>query len=148
MGNRFRCLLLLFLLLPGCSGDGLVGIRVGNSTARVELSITPEARREGLMGRTSLGADEGLLMVFPQEQTIEIWMLNMRIPLDVAFFDRDGVLLEWSSMEPDGGRRIYASPRPARYVLEMNRGWFGRHRLQPGARLQIADAGGDPVAPR
>jgi len=129
--------LLLFLLLSGCGQEALIDIQVEQAAARVELASTGDARRQGLMGRRSLGRDRGMLMVFPRERTVQIWMLNMEMPIDVGFFDRHGRLLDWSSMEPDGGNRIYGSPAPALYALEMNKGWFKRHRLQAGAQLRL-----------
>ncbi len=131
--------LLLAAVLSGCGGDERLQIRIGQATAEVELAITEAARRQGLMGRRSLGPDQGMLLIWERPRMVEIWMLNMEISLDVGFFDRRGVLLDWRTLEPDGGREIYASPAPARYVLEMNKGWFARHRLRPGDRLQIPD---------
>ncbi len=146
-GQIFRCfffptrlLPLLFLtLLFGCSDANRVEIQVNNVNAWVELAATPEGRRQGLMGRDVLGRDEGMLLVFPDERIIEMWMLNTEIPLDVGFFDRSGRLLQWLTMLPDGGKRIYASPAPALYALEMNRGWFQRFGLRPGAQLHLPE---------
>lgn len=132
-------LLLFFLLLSGCGREQLIDIQVGPASARVELASTADARRQGLMGRRSLGRDQGMLLVFPYEKTVQIWMLNMEMPIDVGFFDRHGRLLDWSSMQPDGGNRIYGSPAPALYTLEMNRGWFKRHGLQTGAQLRLPE---------
>jgi len=129
--------LLLFLLLQGCGRDDWIEIQVGQTSARVELASTGDARRQGLMGRRSLGRNQGVLMVFPRERTIQIWMLNMEMPIDVGFFDHNRLLLDWATMEPDGGKRIYASPAPALYALEMNKGWFDRHGLQLGAYLHL-----------
>jgi uncharacterized membrane protein (UPF0127 family) len=124
---------------PEWGDDGRVwlDIEVGGISARVELAATGNARREGLMQRPSLAADEGMLLVFPRALVLEMWMLNTLIPLDVGFFDRQGRLINWLSMEPDGGRRIHTSSAPARYALEMNQGWFTRHHIRTGARLVL-----------
>ena len=130
-------LLFFMLLLTSCGEVERVGIRVGDVNANVELAFTNEARRKGLMGRERLGRSEGMLFVFPREKVREMWMLNVPIPLDVGFFDRRGQLLDWQTMAPDGGRKIYRSSAPALYVLEMNRGWFARHQIEAGARLEL-----------
>jgi uncharacterized protein len=78
-----------------------------------------------------------LLLVFPEQKIIRLWMLNTSLPLDAGFFDRDGVLVGTVYMKPDGGKRIHRSPAPAVYALEMNRGWFERNGIRPGARLQL-----------
>jgi uncharacterized membrane protein (UPF0127 family) len=136
--NRFILLLLSLLLPAGCGSDGLMQIRVGDADARVSVADTDEERREGLMHREKLGRDEGMLLVLPQPRRMRLWMLNTHIPLDVGFFDAAGVLRQIVSMEPDGGRRIHASAEPVSYALEMNRGWFDRYGLRPGAQLQLA----------
>ncbi|MCP5407204.1 MAG: DUF192 domain-containing protein [Chromatiaceae bacterium] len=103
----------------------------------VELAGDPEARRKGLMGRTQLGQDQGMLMVYPSPSILDIWMLNTAIPLDVGFFDAQGRLVNIASMLPDGGKQIYTSMLPSVYALEMNMGWFARHGLKPGVKLQL-----------
>jgi len=128
---------ILATLLTACSEVELVGIQVDSIDARVELAYTAEARRQGLMRRQQLGRDEGMLFVFPQEKVLEMWMLNVQIPLDVGFFDRTGRLLGWRSMGVDGGMAIYESTAPALYALEMNQGWFERYPIALGAKLRL-----------
>lgn len=132
---------LLFLLglcsLSGCDVRNLMEIEIGSTKAVVELASDPEARRKGLMGRTQLGQDQGMLMVYPSPSILDIWMLNTAIPLDVGFFDAQGRLVNIASMLPDGGKQIYTSMLPSVYALEMNMGWFARHGLKPGVKLQL-----------
>ncbi len=127
----------MLLLLAGCNESELVEIRVDGARAWVEIADTDQRRRTGLMHRQELGRDEGMLMVFPVPRIQQIWMLNTPIPLDVGFFDADGVLLNTVSMSPDGGRTIHESTGPALYALEMNIGWFGNNGIAPGARLSL-----------
>lgn len=124
-------------MLAGCQENDRVTVQVNNSAARVEVAANPRQRQRGLMYRETLGRDEGLLMIFAQPQEISLWMLNTRVPLDVGFFDQQGVLRLVLSMQPDGGERLYHSPPETLYALEMNQGWFERNALGPGARLQM-----------
>ncbi|MEJ1295961.1 MAG: DUF192 domain-containing protein [Candidatus Sedimenticola sp. (ex Thyasira tokunagai)] len=133
-----RCLLpIILLMLSGCQESELITIHVGEVSADVELAATGERRRQGLMHRKSLDRDRGMLMVFPQAKQQKMWMLNMQIPLDVGFFDDDGVLLNIVTMEPDGGKTIHRSIAPALYALEMNRGWYARNGIEPGVGLYL-----------
>ena len=134
---RLALLLCLVCWLAACDDSERLHIRVGDSEALVEIANTPDARRQGLMHRRQLGENEGMLFVFPGERVLQMWMLNTLIPLDAGFFDADGVLLNHLTMQPDGGRRIHRSAAPARYVLEMNSGWFRRAGIEPGAKLQL-----------
>jgi len=127
----------ILALLAGCNESELVEIRVNGVSAWVEIADTDERRRTGLMRRQNLGRDEGMLLVFPMPRIQQIWMLNTPMPLDVGFFDADGVLLNSVSMSPDGGRTIHESTGPAVYALEMNIGWFERNGISPRAQLNL-----------
>jgi len=133
------CLLLLVVLWPlsACNEKERIAIEVGQVRAMVELASNPEARRQGLMGRTRLGQNQGMLMVYPSPEILDIWMLNTNIPLDVGFFDVQGRLINTVSMWPDGGRQIHSSRLPSLYALEMNMGWFERYGLKPGVKLKL-----------
>lgn len=135
--SRCALLALILLLLSGCNEPERISIQVGNINAKVEVAALPEIRRKGLMGRAHLGKDEGMLLVFPREKLLQMWMLNTLIPLDVGFFDSRGLLLNMVTMEPDGGKEIHKSTGLAIYALEMNKGWFSRHGIQPGVTLQL-----------
>lgn len=132
-------LLLLFTILSlvGCLESRRVTVQVNNINARVEVAATPRQRQRGLMYRELLGRDEGMLMIFPEPQEVSLWMLNTRLPLDVGFFDRHGVLRSVMSMQPDGGEQLYHSPPGTLYALEMNRGWFDHYALLPGSQLKL-----------
>lgn len=138
--NLFPLLMLATALLAGCLEPRRVTVQVSNINAQVEVAATPKERQRGLMHRAALGKDEGLLMVFPLPQEVSLWMLNTPIPLDVGFFDDQGVLRAVVSMEPDGGKQLHHSPPDTRYALEMNRGWFARYALAPGVRLKLPHA--------
>jgi uncharacterized membrane protein (UPF0127 family) len=102
----------------------------------VELAVTPEQRQKGLMYRKSLPENEGMLFVFPEEAIQNFWMKNTYIPLDVAFFDKDGYLIEYQSMEPNS-EIIHQSSEPAKYALEMNQGWFKKQNIKRYSKLKL-----------
>ncbi|EGV52526.1 DUF192 domain-containing protein [Candidatus Endoriftia persephone] len=129
--------LLFATLLSACDHTERTTIYVNDVRAEVELAADLESRATGLIGREKLAKDQGLLMVFPHEKIVKIWMLNMSMPLDVGFFDSEGRLLNTHTMPPDSGLTTYASAGPAIYALEMNRGWFEKHRLIKNARLYL-----------
>ena len=108
---------------------------VGKARACVELAATPEEREGGLMFRQKLGEDHGMLFVFPESAPQRFWMKNTLLPLSIAFIDDGGVVINIEDMQPltvDA----HASLGPARVALEMNQGWFRRHAVAPGARIQ------------
>ncbi|MET0048760.1 MAG: DUF192 domain-containing protein [Sedimenticola sp.] len=124
------------LLLTGCGEVESVSLKIGEREVIAELAVTPEARNRGLMHRDHLGADEGMLFVFPSQRIRQFWMRNTPIPLDIGFFDREGVLVNYLSMSPNSDT-IHRSSRPALYALEMNRGWYRQNGIEPGMKLQL-----------
>lgn len=100
-----------------------------------ELASTPEQREIGLMFRTSMGANEGMLFAFERAGQQCFWMKNTLIPLSVAFVADDGSIVNVEAMKPqtlDG----HCSTQPVRFVLEMNDGWFAKRGIKPGAKLR------------
>lgn len=113
-------------------------IKVGGVSIRAEIAATPPDRERGLMYRTSMPENEGMLFVFPEAKFQAFWMKNTLIPLDIGFFDDQGFLIEVLHMKPDDGTARYPSSEPALYALEMNAGWFEKHGLRKYARLELA----------
>ena len=66
----------------------------------VEMAESEEDRAKGLMGRTSLAEDHGMVFIFFEKHFGGFWMKNTLIPLSIAFFDQDGEILEILDMEP------------------------------------------------
>jgi uncharacterized membrane protein (UPF0127 family) len=77
-----------------------------------------------------------MLFVYPEEQILSFWMRNTRIPLDIAFIDRNGFILEIQRMEPHDDAS-HASKQPAMYALELRKGWFEDHGVEPGERVEF-----------
>jgi uncharacterized membrane protein (UPF0127 family) len=114
-------------------------------TARVEVAATPEAREKGLMFRDDLPEDTGMLFAYPDDRPLAFWMKNCRNPLSAAFMDREGLVLNVEEMAPGAGLPEadlprYASKGSARYVLEMEGGWFARWGIRPGDRVDLSAA--------
>jgi len=91
--------------------------------------------------RERLPVDHGMLFIDRDEQIREFWMKNTTIPLDIAFMDRTGRILEIHQMDPGKPERRYRSGIPARYALETHRGWFYSKSIQVGdvATLRLPD---------
>lgn len=116
---------------------------LGGRSVDVQVAATPEARQTGLMFRASLPADEGMLFVHDALRVRCMWMQNTLIPLTAAFLDEDGRILGFADMEPLT-TQSHCSPGPAAYVLEMNQGWFARHGVVAGQRIDLAGVGARP----
>ena len=115
-----------------------------SASVRVEVASTDAARERGLMLREKLGADDGMLFVFPESSDHVFWMKNTFIPLDMIFIEKDGeggaVVGVVANAEP-----MTTTPRgvgaPSRFVLEVNGGWSAAHGLARGDRVRFEGIG-------
>jgi uncharacterized membrane protein (UPF0127 family) len=115
-------------------------IVVGGQKITAEIADTPEARERGLMYRKSMPPQNGMLFVFEEAQPMAFWMKNTLIPLSIGYFDANRRLIETYEMTPavmgEAHPKTYPSHREAKYALEMNKGWFEKHHIKPGAELK------------
>lgn len=84
------------------------------------------------MNRDELTANTGMLFIFPDNRTRSFWMKNTRIPLSIAYINSDLEIVRISDMKPFSTVRV-PSLYPARYALEMNRGWFENNDIAKGS---------------
>lgn len=112
-----------------------VRIEAGLHVIRAELADTAATRATGLMGRESLGPNEGMLFVFENSGVHCFWMRNTPLPLSIAFIDDDGRIVDIARMAPFS-ERSHCPGTPVRYALEMEQGWFAKRGLRPGTHLK------------
>ena len=132
--------------IPAAAQDAPTEYRVlplnaGIHVIRAEVALTSAERSKGLMFRPALGPSQGMVFLFDQPAVQCMWMRNTLIPLSVAFIGDDGRIINVEDMAPQTEDN-HCAKRPARYALEMNRGWFTKHGITAGTRI-----GGLPKAP-
>lgn len=111
-------------------------LTVSEYQIQAEIADTPALRRRGLMERVALAEDAGMLFVFAQPNRQHcFWMRDTYIPLDVAFLDASGRILQISSMEPLS-ERTHCSRQAAAYALEVSRNWFSHKGIGVGDQIQ------------
>ncbi|MDE3095869.1 MAG: DUF192 domain-containing protein [Chloroflexota bacterium] len=116
-------------------------LRVAGHTIAVEVAADEASRERGLSGRAALPPDAGMLFDMGQVMTPRFWMKEMRFALDLVWIGADkrvaGVSADVPPQPgvPDSGLRLYASPAPVRYVLEVNAGAAQRLGLRQGAQV-------------
>jgi uncharacterized membrane protein (UPF0127 family) len=115
-------------------GRGILPLEAAGHRLTVELALTPAERERGLMQRKALPEDHGMLFVFEAPGRHCMWMKNTYIPLSVAFLDGEGTIINIAEMRPES-LDLHCAERPARYAIEMTRGWFVRRGLSPGMRI-------------
>ena len=117
-------------------------ISVGAETVQVQIALNEEEQRRGLMFRESLEKDQGMLFLFPQPKQMRFWMRNTTIPLDIGYFDSEGVLQEIYQLYPRDETPVESHGEDLQIALEVNQGWFARNGIRPGAELDLSQLEG------
>ncbi len=136
---------LLVLIVAGCASAqsrvprGRVVFPDGSAVS-VEIADTEPVRERGLMFRTALAPNEGMIFVFPQAGYYPFWMKNTLIPLDMLWLDARGRIVSIAASVPP----CKADPCPsypptgdASYVIEVVSGFARQHGLEPGDTVKL-----------
>jgi uncharacterized protein len=142
------------LLLPACKNGGqrsgttnattapqaasaTVAIDTGERMAvfRVELAIKPEEFQRGLMFRTELAQDAGMLFVSRAPQLHTFWMKNTLIPLDMIFIGGDRRVVGVVENAEPRTLTSRSVPAPSQYVLEIPGGVAARKGIHAGQQV-------------
>jgi uncharacterized membrane protein (UPF0127 family) len=128
----------LSLALASASAAGqqlpVVQLTAGMHVIRAEVAAEPGTRARGLMHREKLAQNAGMLFIFDEPAVHCMWMKNTLIPLSVAFVDERGEVINIADMTPHS-EQSHCAGKPARFALEMDRGWFAQRGIKPGMRL-------------
>jgi hypothetical protein len=135
--------LFAFALAFACVGAGAQGpqptlpairLSAGIHLITAEVAASDPSRTRGLMFREFLAPNHGMLFVFDQKAIHCMWMRNTLLPLSVAFVDDDGTIVNIEDMAPRT-ETSHCARRPVRFALEMEKGWFAKRGIGPGATL-------------
>ena len=108
-----------------------IELKTGIYRIQAELADTPKAREVGLMNRTSIPTNSGMLFVFEQKAGHCFWMNNTKIPLSIAFITDDGKIVNIEEMQAETTNN-HCPKVAVRYALEMNKQWFAERVIVPG----------------
>ncbi len=107
------------------------------AAVRVELAVTPGQRTFGLMYRSHLDEDAGMLFIFSTAEPLKFWMRHTEIPLDMIFADSAGVVVGIVANATPYSERPVGPDAPALYVLEVNGGFCARHGVRAGDKMSF-----------
>lgn len=114
---------------------------VGAHELTAEVARRPVEIATGMMFRTNLVENEGMLFVFSRPSQVAFYMRNTLVPLSAAYIGPDGAILEIHDLQPRDETPVPATSDRVQYVLEVNQGWFQRHGISPGAVLRTPYGG-------
>jgi uncharacterized membrane protein (UPF0127 family) len=117
------------------SGFDRSRVLIDGHVFNVEVARSDSERRRGLMFRTNLAEDGGMLFDFGETRDVAMWMKNTFISLDMLFIDQDGKIVGIEKRAVPKSEAILAAPEPVRYVLEINGGISDKFSLNVGDKV-------------
>jgi uncharacterized membrane protein (UPF0127 family) len=105
-------------------GDGFV-----KTSIAVEIADTPETQMKGLMGRSELRINQGMLFIFKQLKARKFWMKNTPISLDIIFIGGDECIVNIAESTTPMSRQNYRSKGPIKYVVEVRSGFAKQFKI-------------------
>jgi uncharacterized membrane protein (UPF0127 family) len=110
-------------------------IYVGTQEMVTELALTPDQQRTGMMFRTNMDENAGMLFPLPFTQRAAFWMKNCPLPLSAAYINPEGVIEELHEFHSFDTNSVIAVSDNIRFVLETSQGWFQKHHINPGVAI-------------
>jgi hypothetical protein len=128
-----------YALLAACSQrpEVVIDSAHGSVTVQVEIADTPDTRARGLMYRRELGANAGMLFVFPNESDQQFWMKNTALPLDMVFIGKQRRIVGIVPQARPFTTNSLGAGIPSQYVLEVNGGFCARHGINAGDTVEF-----------
>ena len=139
--------IIIFLLVACASSPEVVLYPQAGVPVRVSVEIadTPEKRRYGLMYRTAMPDQRGMLFVFPSETAQAFWMKNTPLSLDIIFINAARRIVHIAPHTTPFSEKPIPSGGAAQFVLEVRAGFCERHGIRRNARVEFVRV---PAPPR
>lgn len=146
MKYGFFGLICAIFLTAGCTVKepqftGPTVLMPDKTAINVELAISQDEQSLGLMYRDHMDQNHGMVFPYNKPQSLNFWMKNTLIPLDIIFLDENRKVVNIAKAMPckedELPCEIYRSTAPAMYVLEVNQGVAEKHKLKIGDELEF-----------
>ena len=110
-------------------------LSLGTNTLSAQVAADDASRELGLMSRTNLGTDEGMVFVFPSPRQVTFWMKDTPSPLSIAYVGPSGRIFEIHDMKPFDETPIPSASSAVVYAIEVPLGWFTQHGVLAGSTV-------------
>jgi uncharacterized membrane protein (UPF0127 family) len=126
-----------------------IPVTFSGGTITAQIAATSDARSNGLMNVTTLGANAGMLFVFGIDHSpanCAFWMMDTPTALSIAFIDSNMHVISTADMAAET-TTFHEPPSACRYALEANQGWFASHGVVTGSVASFAIPAGTIIDP-
>jgi len=118
--------------------DTIAEVVIAGERLKVVVANTPELQEKGLGGRKSLEPNGGMLFIFPKPGFYGFWMKDMKIPIDIIWFDANRRIVDvWENATPESYPEAREPRDASLYVLEVNAGFYKKHTLKKGDVVEL-----------
>ncbi len=115
-------------------------VKIANTTIKAEIADTMAKQMTGLMNKSKLPSNQGMLFIFNYKARHSIWMMNMSFPIDIIWLDENLRVTDIvENAQPcKVNCTIYYPDENALYVLEVNSGFVARNKINVGDRIGVS----------
>ena len=113
-----------------------IPVSIDGHILQTELAIEPNEKKLGLMHRSNLASNSGMLFIYEEPTTLRFWMKDTYFPLTVAFINDHLYIVHMEDMAPRT-TRPHQCPSPVRYALEANPSWFKTRGITIGSTVHF-----------
>lgn len=109
---------------------------LGPEEMETELALTMTEKMTGMMFRTNMDENTGMLFVYGGPIQASFWMKNTFVPLSAAYIDPSGAIVEIHDLKPQDTNAVVSQNANVQYILETRQGWFERHHVGVGTLVR------------
>lgn len=136
-----------FICLLGCSPtpettpevgfESYFPIAIGTTELQLQVAVNPIEQARGLMYREQLAPRHGMLFIFETAQQRSFWMRNTPLPLDLAYINTKGAVVEFHRLYPYDEIPVLSRSHNIKFALELQQGQINFLGIQEGDRLDL-----------
>lgn len=115
-----------------------VKVWLGPKEVEAELAVTLTEISTGMMFRTNMPDNTGMLFVFAGPRQREFYMKNCLVSISAAYIDTEGAIAEFVELHPGVEKPVPSKSHQIQYVLEMPKGWFERNQISTGTVINTS----------
>jgi len=113
-----------------------IQMKIAGRMFTIEVADEPREREIGLMHRSQMPIDHGMIFAWPLLDRRSFYMKNTRISLDIMYIDSAGIVVDIQQMKAFD-LSSYPSAKPAQYAIELNEGVSAKIGLKVGDKIEI-----------